>query len=233
MTVKPRVSGSSKPSAASIGDSDGGFAPPPSAPIQVSGGLDLRRLRSFKGVWLFLRQIRGQVWGGSSGDESGEWSFIVLSLFFVVSYYSPVVEIEHLLPLVGWFLLHSVYFHPNHMDNPIIVCLFSSTGSGLGLICSPLGEFWAIKISQFGIKKKKKRKRTSSKSRVLLYGMEKSSCLSVMPLPTSGKGVSGCGMGMTWKHTIALAHGPYLIMELSQYPYYLTDDHNMSSPDAD
>lgn len=155
MTVKPRVSGSSKPSAASIGDSDGGFAPPPSAPIQVSGGLDLRRLRSFKGVWLFLRQIRGQVWGGSSGDESGEWSFIVLSLFFVVSYYSPVVEIEHLLPLVGWFLLHSVYFHPNHMDNPIIVCLFSSTGSGLGLICSPLGEFWAIKISQFGKKKKK------------------------------------------------------------------------------
>lgn len=45
----------------------------------------------------------------------------------------------------------SVYFHPNHIDNLIVVGLFLSTGSDLAFVA--LCEFLVIEISEFSSKK--------------------------------------------------------------------------------
>lgn len=91
-TFEPCVFGSSKPSAASIGDSDAGLVASPSAPIQVSGGIDLRRLRSFKGFGFFSDKAvaRSEAAAPATNLVNG----VLLScLYFLLFLVTPVVEI--------------------------------------------------------------------------------------------------------------------------------------------
>lgn len=102
----PRAVLRSKLSATSIAHCDGGSNPSSSAPFQTSGESDLVRSRSFVGGSASPSANNGQSRDGGSNNNSDDRRCLFLSLFFVLSCFSPVWEsvvpcVKCLLPFVG------------------------------------------------------------------------------------------------------------------------------------
>lgn len=99
----------------SIGHTDRGSDPPPSAPIQALRGSDLLRMRSFRVIWSFLRRISDQIRGVSLGERRLLFFVFIFSLFLSISFNGDFMfhAWNFLYPYVGIVLLYLGEILPN------------------------------------------------------------------------------------------------------------------------